>query len=73
MQHFLYKPILAAIEARLPVELPAPAILDQAAVDVPLQTGLKVVDALVPIGRGQRELILGDRQTGRRPSRSTPS
>ena len=54
-----------ATEARLPVERPAPAILDRAAVDVPLQTGLKVVDALVPIGRGQRELILGDRQTGK--------
>jgi F-type H+-transporting ATPase subunit alpha len=52
-------------EARLPVERPAPAILDRAAVNVPLQTGLKVVDALVPIGRGQRELILGDRQTGK--------
>ena len=52
-------------DARLPVERPAPAILDRAAVDVPLQTGLKVVDALVPIGRGQRELILGDRQTGK--------
>jgi F-type H+-transporting ATPase subunit alpha len=52
-------------EARLPVERPAPGILDRAAVDVPLQTGLKVVDALVPIGRGQRELILGDRQTGK--------
>jgi F-type H+-transporting ATPase subunit alpha len=52
-------------ETRLPVERPAPAILDRAAVDVPLQTGLKVVDALVPIGRGQRELILGDRQTGK--------
>ena len=52
-------------EARLPVERPAPAILDRSAVDVPLQTGLKVVDALVPIGRGQRELILGDRQTGK--------
>jgi F-type H+-transporting ATPase subunit alpha len=54
-----------ASEARLPVERPAPSILDRAAVDVPLQTGLKVVDALVPIGRGQRELILGDRQTGK--------
>jgi F-type H+-transporting ATPase subunit alpha len=52
-------------ETRLPVERPAPAILDRAAVDVPLQTGLKVVDALIPIGRGQRELILGDRQTGK--------
>ncbi len=51
--------------ARRPVERPAPAIMDRAPVTVPLQTGLKVVDALIPIGRGQRELILGDRQTGK--------
>lgn len=50
---------------RLPVERPAPAIMDRAPVNVPLQTGLKVIDALIPIGRGQRELILGDRQTGK--------
>ncbi len=50
---------------RLPIERPAPPIMDRAPVTVPLQTGLKVVDALVPIGRGQRELILGDRQTGK--------
>lgn len=50
---------------RRPVERPAPAIMDRAPVTVPLQTGLKVVDALIPIGRGQRELILGDRQTGK--------
>lgn len=50
---------------RLPIERPAPAIMDRAAVQVPLQTGLKVIDALIPIGRGQRELILGDRQTGK--------
>lgn len=50
---------------RLPVERPAPAILDRAPVSVPLQTGIKVVDALIPVGRGQRELILGDRQTGK--------
>ena len=50
---------------RLPIERPAPSIMDRAAVTVPLQTGLKVIDALVPIGRGQRELILGDRQTGK--------
>jgi len=50
---------------RLPVERPAPAIMDRAPVTVPLQTGLKVVDALIPVGRGQRELILGDRQTGK--------
>jgi len=54
-----------AAEKRLPVERPAPAIMDRAAVTVPLQTGLMAVDALVPIGRGQRELILGDRQTGK--------
>lgn len=50
---------------RLPIERPAPPIMDRAPVSVPLQTGLKVVDALIPIGRGQRELILGDRQTGK--------
>jgi F-type H+-transporting ATPase subunit alpha len=51
--------------ARLPIERPAPHIMDRAPVTVPLQTGVKVIDALVPIGRGQRELILGDRQTGK--------
>jgi F-type H+-transporting ATPase subunit alpha len=50
---------------RLPIERQAPAIMDRAAVTVPLQTGLKAIDALIPIGRGQRELILGDRQTGK--------
>jgi F-type H+-transporting ATPase subunit alpha len=50
---------------RRPVEQPAPSIMDRAPVTVPLQTGIKVVDALIPIGRGQRELILGDRQTGK--------
>lgn len=50
---------------RMPIERPAPAIMDRSAVVIPLQTGLKVVDALIPIGRGQRELILGDRQTGK--------
>jgi len=52
-------------EGRLPIERRAPHIMDRSPVTVPLQTGLKVVDALVPIGRGQRELILGDRQTGK--------
>ena len=52
-------------DARLPIERPAAAIMDRAPVTVPLQTGLKVIDALIPIGRGQRELILGDRQTGK--------
>ena len=50
---------------RLPIERPAPAIMDRAPVSAPLQTGLLVIDALIPIGRGQRELILGDRQTGK--------
>jgi len=51
--------------ARLPIERTAPQIMDRAPVTVPLQTGIKVVDALIPIGRGQRELIVGDRQTGK--------
>ncbi|HTV95488.1 MAG TPA: alternate F1F0 ATPase, F1 subunit alpha [Steroidobacteraceae bacterium] len=50
---------------RLPIERPAAPIMDRAPVTVPLQTGLKVVDALLPIGRGQRELIVGDRQSGK--------
>ena len=48
-----------------PIEFKAPGIPDRKSVDVPLHTGLKAVDALVPIGRGQRELIIGDRQTGK--------
>jgi F-type H+-transporting ATPase subunit alpha len=55
---------VAAIERR-PIERTAPHIMDRAPVTVPLQTGLKVIDALIPVGRGQRELILGDRQTGK--------
>jgi F-type H+-transporting ATPase subunit alpha len=54
-----------ASSERLPIERPAAPIMDRAPVTVPLQTGLKVIDALIPIGRGQRELILGDRQTGK--------
>ncbi len=54
-----------ATSKRLPVERPAAPIMDRAPVTVPLQSGLKVIDALIPIGRGQRELILGDRQTGK--------
>ena len=50
---------------RRPIERAAPGIMERAPVEVPLQTGLKVVDALIPIGRGQRELIVGDRQTGK--------
>lgn len=52
-------------DQRLPIERTATAIMDRAPVSVPMQTGLKVIDALIPIGRGQRELILGDRQTGK--------
>ena len=48
-----------------PVESPAPAIMDRAPVDTPLQTGILAVDSMIPIGRGQRELIIGDRQTGK--------
>ena len=48
-----------------PIEFPAPAIPDRQSVSVPLHTSIKAIDALVPIGRGQRELIIGDRQTGK--------
>lgn len=54
-----------AYSERLPTERRAAAIMERAPVTVPLQTGIKVIDALIPIGRGQRELILGDRQTGK--------
>jgi len=54
-----------ASSKRLPIERLAAPIMDRAPVTVPLQTGLKVIDALIPVGRGQRELILGDRQTGK--------
>jgi F-type H+-transporting ATPase subunit alpha len=50
---------------RLPIERPAPPIMDRDPVSTPMQTGIKVVDALLPVGRGQRELVLGDRQTGK--------
>jgi F-type H+-transporting ATPase subunit alpha len=56
-------PIVPA--AYQPVEGPAPGIMDRQNVYEPLQTGLKAIDALTPIGRGQRELIIGDRQTGK--------
>lgn len=48
-----------------PVEAKAPGVMQRKSVSEPLQTGLKAIDALVPIGRGQRELIIGDRQTGK--------
>jgi F-type H+/Na+-transporting ATPase subunit alpha len=56
-------PIIAA--EYLPVERPAPGIMDRESVSTPLQTGIKMVDALIPVGRGQRELIIGDRQIGK--------
>ena len=48
-----------------PIEAPAPGILERKSVSVPLQTGIKAIDSMIPIGRGQRELIIGDRQTGK--------
>ena len=48
-----------------PIESPAPGVIDRRSVFEPLQTGLKAIDSMVPIGRGQRELIIGDRQTGK--------
>ncbi|MDR2793522.1 MAG: F0F1 ATP synthase subunit alpha [Treponema sp.] len=52
-------------EEWLPVESPAPPVIERGPVDTPLQTGIISIDAMVPIGRGQRELIIGDRQTGK--------
>jgi len=52
-------------DKRRAVESPAPGIIDRRPVKIPLQTGIKAVDAMIPIGRGQRELIIGDRQTGK--------
>ena len=56
---------LAEIQAEeyRPVEFPAPAIMDRGKVNKPLQTGILAIDSMIPIGRGQRELIIGDRQT----------
>ena len=48
-----------------PIECPAPGVIERKSVSVPLQTGIKAIDAMIPIGRGQRELIIGDRQTGK--------
>ena len=52
-------------EGYRPIEAPAPGIIDREPVNVPLQTGIKAIDSMIPIGRGQRELIIGDRQTGK--------
>jgi len=56
-----------AIESKemRPIERPAPGIIQRKSVSVPLQTGIKAIDSMIPIGRGQRELIIGDRQTGK--------
>lgn len=48
-----------------PIESPAPGVIQRKPVNVPLQTGIKAIDAMIPIGRGQRELVIGDRQTGK--------
>ena len=53
------------VEGYRPIESPAPGIIDRQHVSRPLQTGIKAIDAMIPIGRGQRELIIGDRQTGK--------
>lgn len=52
-------------EGYRPIECPAPGIIERTPVNVPLQTGIKAIDSMIPIGRGQRELIIGDRQTGK--------
>ena len=54
-----------AAEGYRPIEAPAPGIIERQHVDTPLQTGIKAIDSMIPIGRGQRELIIGDRQTGK--------
>lgn len=58
------KGIIETTEVR-PIECPAPGVLQRKSVDEPLQTGIKAIDAMIPIGKGQRELIIGDRQTGK--------
>src|SRR3712207_9593729 len=52
-------------EGTLPVEIVAPGIIKRQPVKQPLQTGIKAIDSMIPIGRGQRELIIGDRKTGK--------
>ena len=54
-----------AAESYRPIEMPAPGIIERQHVNRPLQTGIKAIDSMIPIGRGQRELIIGDRQTGK--------
>ncbi|MBS1148104.1 MAG: F-type H+-transporting synthase, alpha subunit, partial [Proteobacteria bacterium] len=54
-----------AADTTMPIERIAPGVIERKSVDQPVQTGLKSIDAMVPVGRGQRELIIGDRQTGK--------
>ncbi len=54
-----------AVKAEYPIEKVAPGVMTRHPVDTPLETGIKCIDSLIPIGRGQRELIIGDRQTGK--------
>ena len=56
----------------MPLERKAPGVIFRQPVNEPLQTGIKAIDAMIPIGRGQRELIIGDRQTGKTPLPSMP-
>ena len=58
------KGVINTTETR-PIESSAPGIIERKSVSVPLQTGIKAIDSMIPIGRGQRELIIGDRQTGK--------
>jgi len=55
------------------IERLAPGVVDRQPVREPLQTGIKAIDSMIPIGRGQRELVIGDRQTGKTPSPWIPS
>ena len=58
-------------EKYLPIERPAKQVMERGRINESLQTGIKVIDALIPIGKGQRELIIGDRQTGKQRLRLT--
>src|SRR5262245_31779263 len=58
-------PLAITADDYRPSEQPAPSVVERQPVDTPLQTGIKAIDAMIPIGRGQRELIIGDRQTGK--------
>ena len=58
-------PISVSDDDYLPIEQPAPSVVERQPVHEPVQTGIKAIDAMIPIGRGQRELVIGDRQTGK--------